>query len=172
MTNLDRIFFLIPIHRKNEDVVDLYLPSDLIDREDWEVAPSLSSGVFTFLRSAHNRGKTRHMSFPAVIGFGKKSRTVNLTLQSAYMTDRTIKADQFSFVEDETVRQLGINASFSVRKFSPEFQLAGTAVKFSPFSLWALIPKDREHLEQLWAEHAFYLIGHGALDEDNNSPNA
>lgn len=169
MNDVDRIFYLIPKRRGDGENIDLFLPSDLIAQEDGEVAPSLGFGVFTFLRNARNRGKPRYLSFPAVIGFGEDSRVVDLTLQSDYIKTRMGNANRFSFVQDATTRQLGIEASFAARKFPSPFQLAGAAAKLSGYSLWALIPEDREHLETLWAQRAFYLIGHGALDENRDA---
>lgn len=122
-------------------------------------------GVFTFLRSPHNRGKPRYLSFPAVVGFGEDSRVVDLTLQSDYIKTMG-SSNRFLLAEDATTQQFGIEASFTARKYPPLFQLAGAAAKFSGYSLWALIPDDREHLEMLWLERAFYLIGHGSLEEN------
>jgi hypothetical protein len=171
MDDVDRIFYLIPKRRGDGENIDLFLPGDLIAQEDGEVAPSLGFGVFAFLRNARNRGKPRYLSFPAVIGFGEDSRVVDLTLQSDYIKTRMGNANRFSFVEDATTRQLGIEASFAARKFPPPFQLAGVAAKLASYSLWALIPEDREHLETLWAQRAFYLIGHGALGDNRNVSN-
>lgn len=171
MGNLDRIFYLIPKRRDDGENIDLFLPNDLIEQEDGQIAPSLGFGVFAFLRNARNRGKPRYLSFPAVIGFGENSRVVDLTLQSEYIKRRMGNANRFSFVEDVTARQLSIEASFAARKFPPQFQLAGAAAKLSGNSLWALIPEDRGHLEMLWAQREFYLIGHGALDENRGALN-
>jgi len=170
MDDVDRIFYLIPKSRGDDENIDLFLPGDLGAQEDGEIAP-LSFGIFTFLRNARNRGKPRYLSFPAVIGFGEDSRIVDLTLQSDYIKTRTGSANRFSFVEDATTRQLGIEASFAARKFPPTFQLAGAAAKLSGYSIWALIPEDRQHLETLWAQRAFYLIGHGDLDENRDASN-
>lgn len=170
MDDVDRIFYLIPKRRGDGENIDLFLPGDLI-AQDGEVTPSLGFGVFTFLRNPRNRGKPRYLSFPAVIGFGEDSRVVDLTLQSDYIKTRMGNANRFSFVEDATTRQLSIEGSFAARKFPPQFQLAGVAAKLSGNSLWALIPEDREHLEKLWVQRAFYLIGHGALDESRDASN-
>lgn len=170
MNPADRIFYLIPIPKQSGDIVNLYLPSDLIT-QNAEITSSLGFGVFTLLRTPHNRGKTRYISFPAVIGAGVDSRSVDLTLQSTYR-DNKIKNNRFSFVQDTTIQQLEIKASFVARRFPPEFRLAGTAAKFSNYSIWALIPDDREHLERLWTEYRFYLTGHGAIEENNNVPDA
>ncbi|WP_042883679.1 hypothetical protein [Cupriavidus necator] len=170
MDDVDRIFYLIPKRRGDGENIDLFLPGDLVAQEDGKIAP-LGFGIFTFLRNACNRGKPRYLSFRAVIGFGEDSRIVDLTLQSDYIKTRTGNTNRFSFVEDATTRQLGIEASFAARKFPPPFQLAGAAAKLSGHSLWALIPEDREHLETLWAQRAFYLIGHGALDESRDVSN-
>lgn len=171
MDDVDRIFYLIPKRRGDGENIDLFLPRDLVTQEDGEVAPSLGFGVFTFLRNARNRGKPRYLSFPAVIGFGEASRVVDLTLQSDYLKMRTGNGNRFSFVQDATTRQLGIEASFAARQFPPQFQLAGTATKLAGYSLWALIPEDREHLEMLWAQHGFYLTGHGAMDDNRDASN-
>ena len=170
MNDVDRIFYLIPKRRGDSENIDLFLPGDLIAQEGEELAPALGFGVFTFLRNPRNRGKPRYLSFPAVIGFGEDSRVVDLTLQSDYIK-RMESADRFSFVEDATTRQLGLEESFAARKFPPPFQLAGVTTKLSGNSLWSLIPEDRERLEKLWVQHAFYLIGHGALDESQQASN-
>ncbi|PRX34227.1 hypothetical protein B0G75_102256 [Paraburkholderia sp. BL18I3N2] len=169
MNDLDRVFYLIPRRRGDSEIIDLFLPADL-NTQDGEVASSLGLGVFTFLRTPRNRGKPRYLSFPAVIGFGEDSRVVDLTLQSDYIKTMG-SANRFSFAEDATTRQLGIEASFAARKYPPPFQLAGAAAKLSDYSLWALIPEDREHLEKLWLERKFYLIGHGALGESRDASN-
>ncbi|AMP36959.1 hypothetical protein [Ralstonia solanacearum] len=170
MNDVDRVFYLIPRRRGDGENVDLFLPGDLIAQEDEEVVPSLGLGVFTFLRSPHNRGKPRYLSFPAVIGFGEDSRVVDLTLQSDYIKTMG-SSNRFLLAEDATTRQFGIDASFTARKYPPLFQLAGAAAELSGYSLWALIPEDREHLEMLWLERAFYLIGHGTLDENRDVSN-
>ncbi|PLC40003.1 hypothetical protein C0Q88_25240 [Ralstonia pickettii] len=170
MGDVDRIFYLIPKRRGDSENIDLFLPRDLVAQEGGEFAPSLGLGIFTFLRTPRNRGKPRYLSFPAIIGFGEDSRVVDLTLQSDYVKTMG-SANRFSFAEDATTRQLGIDASFTARKYPPPFQLAGAAAKLSGYSLWALIPEDREHLEKLWIKRAFYLIGHGALDENQDVSN-
>ena len=172
MSEFDRIFYLIPKRHENGESIDLFLPGDLITQEDESVVPSLGLGIFTFLRSAHNRGRPRYLSLPAVIGFGEESSVVNLTLQSDYITNRTRNADRFSFAEDVVAQELGIEASFAARKFQPFFRLAGVAARLSGYSLWALIPEDREYLEMLWSQRAFYLIGHGTLEDNNNVSSA
>lgn len=168
MDYVDHIFYLIPRRHDNGENFDLFLPSESLIPGDENVTPALGFGVFAFLRTSHNRGKPRHLSFPAVVGFGEESRVVNLKLQSDYLAKRMRKSDRFSFIEDETTRRLGINASFAARKFPSSFRLAGAAAMLSSYNLWALIPDDREHLEMLWVEHAFYLIGHGGVEENSD----
>lgn len=172
MKKVDRVFYLIPKRHVNGESIDLFLPSDLVSQEDRTLVPSLGLGIFTFLRSEHNRGRPRHLSLPAVIGFGEQSRGVELTLQSDYIVGRTRNANRFSFVTDVLAQQFEIEASFAARKLPPHFRLAGAAARLSNHSLWALIPEDREYLEMLWAQRAFYLIGHGTLEDNNNVSNA
>lgn len=166
MNEVDRIFYLIPKHHENGENIDLFLPSDLIAVEGGNFVPSPGLGIFTFLRSVHNRGRPRFLSLPAVIGFGEESKIVNFTLQSDYITSRR-SADRFSFAADDVAQEFGIEAAFSARKFPPSFRLAGTAARLSGYSLWALIPEDREYLEMLWSRRAFYLIGYGILESNN-----
>lgn len=168
MSEFDRIFYMIPKRHENGEIIDLFLPSDLITQVDESVVPSLGFGIFTFLRSANNRGRPRHLSLPAVIGFGEESRVVNLKLQSDYVTNRIRGADRFSFAGDVVAKEFGIETSFSARKFPQNFRLSGVAARLASHSIWALIPADREYLEMLWAQRAFYLIGHGTLEENNN----
>ena len=172
MSEFDRIFYLIPKCQENGESIDLFLPSDLITQEDEFVVPSLGLGIFTFLRSVHNRGRPRYLSIPAVIGFGEESSVVNLTLQSDYITNRIGNADRFSFEADVVAQEYGIEASFAARKFPSHFRLAGAAARLSGYNLWALIPGDREYLEMLWAQRAFYLIGHGTIEDNNNVSSA
>lgn len=171
MDDVDRIFYLIPRRQRSGESVDLFLPKDLLAEYDGEVMPSMGFGIFTFLRTPLNRGKQRLLSFPGVVGFGQNSRNMNLVLQSEFISNRTRRADRFSFVQSDVTLQLGINATFVARKFGPQFSLAGDALKLPNYSLWALIPEDREHLERLWVEHGFYLMGHGSLREQDDVSN-
>lgn len=172
MDSAERIFYLIPKRRGDGDNVDLFLPRDLVAQESGEIAPSLGFGIFAFLRRACNRGKPRHLSFPAVIGFGEGSQVVELKLQSDCVNKiRTRSGNRFSFAQDEAAQKLDIEVSFVARKFPQNFQLAGTAAKLSSYNLWALIPEDREHLETLWMQHEFYLTGHGSMDDDRDALN-
>lgn len=161
---VDRVFYLIPKRQDGGEQVSLFLPTDLIGQADGEISPSFGFGIFTFLRSTNHRGKPRQLSFPAVVGFGEDAQVVNLTLQSNYVKTRQGNANRFSFVPDEMSTQLGEEVSFSARKFPPQFELAGAAASLSRYSLWSLIPVNRDHLEILWKECAFYLLGYGALD--------
>lgn len=170
-SNADRIFYLIPKHSADGQTIDLYLPSDLVTQENREIDPSLGFGVFTFLRSVRNRGKPRSLSFPAVLGFGEDSQILELTLQSKYFNNWPRRGNWFSFEQDETARMLNIDVSFIARKFPPQFKLAGTALQLSSYSLWALVPENREHLESLWIERKFYLIGHGEMDYNSDTLN-
>lgn len=173
MDSGERIFYLIPSRRNDGDNIDLFLPRDLVARESGEVTPSLGFGVFAFLRRSRNRGKPRHLSFPAVIGFGEGSQVVELKLQSDYVSKiRTRSGNRFSFVQDEVAQKLKINVSFVARKFPQNFHLAGTAAILSTYNLWALIPEDREHLETLWVQREFYLTGHGLLGDDSDALNS
>ncbi|MGE6212478.1 hypothetical protein [Comamonas aquatica] len=170
-SNADRIFYLIPKHRADGQTIDLYLPSDLVTQENREIEPSLGFGVFTFLRSVQNRGKPRSLSFPAVLGFGENSQIVELTLQSEYLNNWSRRSNRFSFEQDDTAKRLNISVSFIARKFPPHFKLAGTAEKLSSYSLWALVPENREYLESLWIARNFYLTGHGEMGDNRDASN-
>jgi hypothetical protein len=166
---VDRIFYLIPKFRGDGDIIDLYLPRDLIAKENGEIEPTLGFGVFAFLRTPRNRGKPRYLSFPAVLGFGENARVIVLKLQSDYLRMRQGGGNRFWFDPETTTGQFDIETSFFARRFPPQFQLAGTAEKLSSYSLWALIPEDREYLEQLWTQHSFYLTGHGSIGDNGDA---
>lgn len=171
MSGANRVFYIIPKRRGYGEGVDLFLPRDLVAQEDGQILPSLGFGVFAFLRSASHRGKPRHLSFPAVFGFGEDSLVVELKLQSDYLKAGTGSGSRFSFVQGEATQGIDIDASFVARKFPPNFRLAGTAASLAGYNLWALIPENREYLETLWIEREFYLTGHGTMDDDRDSLN-
>lgn len=162
MKEENRVFYLIPQRGNSPDLVDLVLPEDFSLQSDGGT-PQMGFGVFVFMRNTRNRGKRRSLSFPVVVGFGENSRELKLTLQ-ADNSDGNKYSSRFSVVEDELTRQLGINASFVARKFSPVFRLSGKIKVLEDNSVWELIPEDRDKLEILWRNNEFYFVGYGELN--------